>query len=79
MTDSVVAQLEQLVKDHLKGRLKNFKVLVEAEGLVLHGAVQSFYAKQLAQQLVMEAIATPIANNKIEVIDVTAEFGIRGT
>jgi hypothetical protein len=40
---------------------------LEDPGLVLEGCAHSYFAKQLAQQVVMTATTLPIAANEIEV------------
>jgi hypothetical protein len=60
--------LAALVQGRLGGRVAAFQLLVEKQGLVLRGKTRSYYAKQLAQQAVMEATSVPIVANEIEVV-----------
>jgi hypothetical protein len=63
----VLQQLECNVKRHLYGRLRDFRLVVQANGVILHGRTSSHYAKQLAQEAVWEATKLPILANAISV------------
>jgi hypothetical protein len=65
-TAEEVGQVEAHVRNRLAGRVRDFRVLVRDEGLVLRGHARTYYAKQLAQHAVMEA-GLPILANEIEV------------
>ena len=71
MTEKVIAlsaaELEEIVKGRLCGRVAGFQLLVEEAGLVLRGKARSFYIKQLAQQTVMESSTVRILANEIVV------------
>ena len=62
-------QVEALIERHLRGRVRvlRFRVVVQEGGLILHGCVPTYYAKQLAQHAVMEVSELPILANEIEV------------
>jgi hypothetical protein len=60
-------RLEARLQDRLGGRIHNLRILVCDDGLVLQGHSRTYYAKQLAQQAVMEACELPIQANEIEV------------
>jgi hypothetical protein len=60
-------QLETHVQSRLSGRVRDFRLVVRGCGLTLTGQARTYYAKQLAQQAVMEATALPILTNEIEV------------
>jgi len=62
-------RIEQLIAEELRNRLVNFELAVSTEGLILRGRSRTYYVKQLAQQLVMQATDLPILANRIEVID----------
>lgn len=56
--------------DHqLRGRLWQFNVTGEEQGLVLSGEAPSFYVKQLAQHAVKRLTKLPIARNDIQVLE----------
>jgi hypothetical protein len=61
------AALEAQVRQRLRGRVHDLRLLVTGKGLVLRGRTRSYYVKQLAQHAVMGATALPIAANEIEV------------
>src|SRR5262249_27707775 len=63
----VVHQLETSVKRHLNGRLRDFRLVVQDNGVILHGRTTTYYAKQLAQEAVREATRLPILANVIAV------------
>ena len=62
-----VEELEIRVAARLGGRVRDFRLVKRGEGLVLEGRCQTRYAKQLAQQTVMEMTTLPILANEIEV------------
>jgi hypothetical protein len=59
--------LETLIQRRLFGRVKDFRLLIRREGLVLQGHTNTYHAKQLAQHAVMELADRPILSNEIEV------------
>ena len=61
-------ELEGIVKVRLHGRVRDFGIIAEPEGLFLRGRARSYYAKQLAQHTVMEVTAMRIVANDIEVV-----------
>ena len=63
------AELEETVKTRLNGRVRAFRLSMEAEGLILHGKTRTYYAKQLAQQTVMSITTVRIQANEIEVLN----------
>lgn len=70
MTDRTVpdiAQLEAQVQELLSWRACNVRLALRDNGLVLRGCARTYYAKQLAQQAVMEATVLRILANEIEV------------
>ncbi len=52
---------------YLRGRLRDVRLTVQGEAVVIHGRASSYYVKQLAQHAVMKRISLPIAANEIEV------------
>jgi hypothetical protein len=67
-TAEALSELEQHVQRRLNGRVRDFRLSLRDDGLVLKGYARSYYAKQLAQHAVMEAVDVPINANDIEVI-----------
>jgi hypothetical protein len=66
-TGNGVAKLEAHIQCRLGGRIREFRLDVTDEGVVLQGHTNTYYAKQLAQHAVMEATPRPILANEIEV------------
>jgi hypothetical protein len=60
-------QLETHLQIRLGSRVHQFRVVWRNEGVVLHGRARTYYAKQLAQHLVMALTKRPILANEIEV------------
>ena len=51
----------------LGSQVRDFKILRNRDGLILHGRVNTYYGKQLAQHVVMELSGLSIVANEIEV------------
>ena len=64
---SAIELVEAHVQSQLSGRVRDFRLSLRDNGLVLQGHAHSYYAKQLAQHIVMEALDAPILANEIEV------------
>jgi hypothetical protein len=47
--------------------VRDLGLIVSGDGLVLRGCAPNYYAKQLAQQAVLESSHLPILANEIEV------------
>jgi len=62
------ATAEHLAK-YLRGRLHDVNLIVRQGGVVIRGAANSYYVKQLAQHAVMQRVSLPIAANEIVVHD----------
>ena len=60
-------ELEAHIQSRLGGQVREFQLVVLDKGLILRGHAHTYYAKQLAQQGVMEATRLPILANEIEV------------
>jgi hypothetical protein len=60
-------RLETFLMNRLGGRVRNLRVLVLSNGLVLQGRAITYHAKQLAQHALMDAAEMPILANDIEV------------
>ena len=61
-------QVSRAVRRQLQGRLQDFQVWPDRQGLILSGRVRSYYAKQLAQHVVMQQTDSLIVRNEIAVI-----------
>jgi hypothetical protein len=62
-----VVQLEALVKVQLSGRVRNLRLIIHDNGIILRGQAHTYYAKQLAQHVVMELSRRAVQANEIEV------------
>ena len=60
-------QLELLVQRRLGSRVRDFRVLIRQDGIILQGRAGTYHAKQLAQHAAMELTTLPILANDIEV------------
>ena len=65
-------ELEELVACRLNGRIREFRLVLETDGLVLSGYCRSYHAKQVAQHFVMDMSTMPILANEIEVMTADA-------
>jgi hypothetical protein len=59
--------LESLVQRRLGSRVRDLRVVVRHEGVILQGRAATYHAKQLAQHAAMELAGVPIIANDIEV------------
>ena len=59
--------LETLVQRRLGSRVRDLRIVVRADGVVLQGRAATYHAKQLAQHAAMELLRQPILANDIEV------------
>ena len=61
-------RLENMLLRRLGNRVRDLRVIVLADGLILQGRTGTYHAKQLAQHAAMELAALPILANEIEVL-----------
>lgn len=66
-TLSALEQATASVNRRLRGRLQDFLIVPDKDGIVLRGVAPSFYVKQLAQHSASLVLPDPIARNEIEV------------
>jgi hypothetical protein len=59
--------LETLVRDRVGNRVRDLRIILRADGLVLEGRAATYHAKQLAQHVAMELSPVPILANDIRV------------
>ncbi len=67
MSEPSVEQLAGLVQRRLHGQVRDLRLLLRDQGLIVQGQTSTYYAKQLAQQAVMEITGLAILANEIEV------------
>jgi hypothetical protein len=60
-------QLASQVVRRLGGRIRDLRIVLRANGLVLQGRSGTYHAKQLAQHAAMELTGLPVLVNDIEV------------
>jgi hypothetical protein len=61
--------IEAIVMRRLGNRVRDFRLLIVDDGIVLVGQAASYHAKQLAQHAVMKATSAPILANDIAVAE----------
>ncbi len=59
--------LETLMQRRLGNRIRDLRVVIRPEGVILQGRTATYHAKQLAQHAAMELGKLPILANAIEV------------
>lgn len=62
-----IAQMEAQIRNRVGGLVSDVRVAFREEGLVLQGRSRTHHARQIAQQVVMEATELPIVANEIRV------------
>jgi hypothetical protein len=67
MTTSDLDRLTAYVRGQLSNRIRDLRLSLRGTGLVLSGHCQSYYLKQLAQEVIKRVSGLPIADNEIEV------------
>ena len=64
---SALDHLESRLQVRLGGRVRDFRLHLQGDGVVLRGFARTYHAKQLAQHAVMAETQVPILANEIEV------------
>ena len=75
MTSPVIAEsimsnaehLETLLQRRVGGRVRDLRVVLQHNGIILQGRAATYHAKQLAQHAAMDLAGLPIVANDIEV------------
>lgn len=75
MTSPAVAERVIVSTEHLElqlqrrvgSRVRDLRIQVRPEGIVLQGRANTYHAKQLAQHAAMDLLGQPIAANDIDV------------
>ena len=67
VTPEKETRLETHIQARLGSRVRHVRVMCRNNGVILQGSAHTYYAKQLAQQSVMEVTDLPILANEIEV------------
>ncbi len=66
---TAIEQLEAHLQGRLNGRVRDLRLVVCGQGLILQGRATTFYAKQLAQHEFKKATARPLLANEILVLE----------
>jgi len=66
VTCDSLAGIGEPIPCRMAGRVSNFRVFLREPGLLMEGYAQSYHARHMAQQAVMEAISLPIRASEIE-------------
>jgi hypothetical protein len=66
-TAEMTGRLETHLQARLGSRVRHLRVVCRNDGVILQGSASTYYAKQLAQHLVMKIAQAPILANEIEV------------
>ncbi|MSQ94658.1 MAG: hypothetical protein EXR98_08880 [Gemmataceae bacterium] len=61
-------RLETMLTRRLGNRIRDLRVILLADGLILKGRTATYHAKQVAQHVAMEVANLPIVANEIEVL-----------
>lgn len=59
--------VESRVQHLFAGRVRDFRVLIRDQGLVLKGRTRTYHARQLVRQAAIEAAGMPIVADELEV------------
>jgi hypothetical protein len=59
--------LESLLQRRIGGRVRDLRVVLKHNGIILQGRAATYHAKQLAQHAAMDLAGLPIVANDIEV------------
>jgi hypothetical protein len=61
-------RLESMLLRRLGNRVRDLRVILLQDGLILQGRTATYHAKQIAQHAAMEMADLPILANEIEVL-----------
>ncbi len=64
----LLLQLEKQIAERTDGRIRDLRVEAHGDGIVLSGRTTTYYMKQLASQIAMDAQSSVALQNSIEVI-----------
>lgn len=66
-SEDVRRAIEEQLRRRLGGRLRDFDVAIESDGVTLWGLVPTYYGKQMAQGIAMQVSGLNVAANYIDV------------
>jgi hypothetical protein len=64
----LLEQVEALLRRRLGAWVCEVRVVALDGGVILRGRARSYYAKQMAQHVVVQGLKLPVAANEIEVV-----------
>lgn len=67
--DSYAIELQFSVLELLGNKVQKLSIVVEDEGIILHGVCDSFHTKQMAQEIVTKNTSRRVVANLLEVRD----------
>jgi hypothetical protein len=67
LTADGATELEAHIQCRLGGRIRDFRLVIEKEGVILRGVTHTYYAKQLAQHAFLKLSGLPLLANEIKV------------
>ncbi len=62
-----ILEAEKLLRERLNGRIRDLRMDVDKDGVILRGFALTYYAKQLAQHTAMKDLHLAVVANEIEV------------
>lgn len=65
--DELMQRVVVRLEDRLGGQVRNLRIASREDGLILRGQVNTYYSKQLTQEIVMRVSGLGIVMNEIEV------------
>ncbi len=67
IADCSVEQAEAFLRQRLRSRVWQLRILVQEGGVILQGQALDYYTKQLGQHIAMQELRLTIVANEIEV------------
>ncbi len=62
-----LTDITERIQREFRGRIREFRLDTDQDGLILHGLTRTYYEKQLVQHAVLCSTDLPIAANEIVV------------
>jgi hypothetical protein len=67
VTEHPLEQTEALLRQRLRGRVWELRVLFREGGVILQGRALTYYGKQMGQQIAMHELKLTVVANEIDV------------
>jgi len=65
--DTLVTRIERIVRCRTGGRIRDLRVDVSADSVVISGVASTYYAKQLVTHAALDEITDRVLTNAVEV------------